>query len=487
MIRLALLLLGPDFIRTRWLVLAIAGAVWAALGVAIFLDALKGDRWFPVHLFGYFLIVEALVTLVATTSNLGTRTVLRKTRGVVFLIVGILMIDPHRAAEFILALIFGAIIGINGLLRISAAWVVRFPGWRLSLCIGVLELLFAIFMIEPYPTFYAGTVAYCVGMIFFLSGLGTLLMALRLRRLPSNVSLAVMFARNCSPGDFAFAPKHAALPSPSTPQVAHAPLVVHVWTPAGSAKDVLPQPLVDRYVAAVDANGVISTGHAALEADPGIYVSHYPANEIDHSPDDFRHLLRATEDNNVPGLFQPSYSQESAGWCPSTARVLFERYDRSRLEAFWSAYSQDNTYNLTYRNCSSTAAAALESALEGTLGHNRGFGAFLSALVNPELWVASQLRRHAELAAWTPGLVLDYARSLRVAIDPPPLGVVTLTNLGLNFVRGMRARREFVATVRARTAAAAHEAAARAAAGAAGKSRAAAISKQGAGQESSQR
>jgi len=183
---------------------------------------------------------------------------------------------------------------------------------------------------------------------------------------------------------------------------------------------------------------------------PEIYISHYPAAEIDHSPEDFRQLLRATKDNNVPGRFQPSYPIEAAGWCASTAQVVFEHYDSARLRDFWDAYRQDATYNLTNRNCSSSVAAALEAALEGTIGRRRGFGAFLSALVNPELWVAAQLRRHAESMAWTPGLVLDYARALRVAIDPPPLGLVTLSTLSMNLVRGVRARRAFAAQLRAR-------------------------------------
>jgi uncharacterized membrane protein HdeD (DUF308 family) len=448
MIRLALLLLGPDFIRARWRVLAVIGVLWAALGVAIFIDALDGDVWFPVHIFGYLLILEALVTLVATTSHLGTQTVLRKSRGVVFLILGILMIDPHRSAEFILALLFGVVVGVDGVLRVSAAWVVRFPGWRASLFMGVLELIFAAFMIEPYPTFYAGTVPYCVGMAFFLSGLGTLLLALRLRKLPRELSLAALFARN-QPVDARALPG-ALRTLPEKSGTARAPLTVHVWTPTGSAKDVLPQPLVDRYVAAVDVNGVISTGHAALEVPPEIYISHYPAAEIDRSPDDFRQLLRATQDNDVPGRFQPSYAIEAAGWCESSAQVVFEHYDLARLRGFWDAYRQDTTYNLTNRNCSSTVAAALETALEGTIGRGPGFGAFLSSLVNPELWVAAQLRRHAESMAWTPGLVLDYARALRVAINPPPLGLVTLTTLSMNLVRGLRARRELAARMRAR-------------------------------------
>ncbi len=325
---------------------------------------------------------------------------------------------------------------------------------------GVLEIGFAVFMIEPYPTFYVGTVAYCVGLTLFLSGLGTLLLALRLRALPPGTSLAVLFARNRrSATPAGGAPWTGPLTGAVTSQIA--PLTVHVWTPTGSAKDALPQPLVDRYIAAVDGNGVISTGHAALEGPPDIYISHYPATEIDHSPEDFRQLLRATVDNNVAGRFQPSYTVEAAGWCESTARVVFERYDRERLQAFWEAYRQDNTYNLTNRNCSSTVAAALEAALEGTLGPRPSVRAFLSSLANPELWVAAQLRHHAEAMAWTPGLTLDYARALRVAIDPPPLGIVTLTGVMANAFRAIRDRRATVERIRARASAVESETAAK--------------------------
>jgi uncharacterized membrane protein HdeD (DUF308 family) len=422
MIRLVLLLLGADFIRKYWRTLAVIGAIWGLLGLALFIDALDGVMYFPIHVFGYLLIIEALVTLVATTSNRGTQTVLRKARGVIFLLLGLLIIDPHHASSFILAMIFGLVFAVDGILRIASAHVVRFAGWRLSMLLGVGELIFAIFMFEPYPTYYVGTVPYCIGVALMLSGFGTLRLAFRLRKLPPRASVLALLSRGDGES-VAQLDAAAAQPTGNLPT-----LTVHVWTPVGSAVDALPQPLLDRYVAAVDGNGVISTGHAALEVPGLLYISHYPASEIDHSPEDFRSILRATKENDVPGKFQPSYAQESAGWCASTAKVLFERYNLSRLEAFWARYSQDTTYNLTNRNCSSTVALALEVSMEGTFGGGTsGLLKFLSAMVNPELWVASQLQKHAQAAAWTPGLVLDYARALKVAIDPPPLGVVTLT------------------------------------------------------------
>jgi uncharacterized membrane protein HdeD (DUF308 family) len=435
MIRLVLLLLGADFIRRRWPTLAVVGALWGLLGLALFIDALDGVMYFPIHLFGYLLIIEALVTLVATTSNRGTQTVLRKARGIIFFVLGLLIIDPHHASSFILAMIFGVVFAVDGVLRIASAQVVRFTGWRLSMALGAFEFAFAIFMFEPYPTYYAGTVPYCIGLGLMLSGFGTLRLALRLRTLPPRASVLALLAR----ADGESVPLLDAAPSDEAPL--HPVLTVHVWTPVGSAVDALPQPILDRYVAAVDGQGVISTGHAALEIPGVLYISHYPATEIDRSPEDFRALLRATKENDVPGRFQPSYAVEAAGWCESTAKVTFDRYNLPRLESFWTRYSQDRTYNLTNRNCSSTVAMALEVAMEGTFGGGEGMVKFLSAMVNPELWVASQLQKHAQAAAWTPGLVLDYARALKVAIDPPPLGLVTLMKYFADAYRYTRAVR----------------------------------------------
>ncbi|WP_430390298.1 HdeD family acid-resistance protein [Dyella sp. 20L07] len=422
MVRLALLLLGSDFIRRRWLVLAIGGAVWAALGLAIFIDALDGVTYFPTHVFGYLLLVEAVVTLIVSSPQPGTPSVLRKVRGVAFLILGLLIIDSHHAASVILAMAFGVAFLVDGGFRIAAALVVRFRGWWISLLTGVLEVVFAAFMFEPYPTFYAGTVPYCIGMGVFLSGCGLLRQAWRLKRLPDNAALSLLLAQGVDLPDAVLTPELSTTP-PGT-------LIVHVWTPAGSADDVVPSPLVNRYIAAVDAKGVISTGHAALECPPDMYASHYPAVEMDRSTGDFTQMLRATATNNVPGKFQPSYAQEAAGWCESSVEVRFDHYDHGRLLAFWKRYRGDTTYNLTSRNCSSTVAHCLEAALEGALApQGAGYGSFVRAMLNPELWVAAQLRKRAEAMAWTPGLVLDYARALKAAIHPMPLGWYTLLAL----------------------------------------------------------
>jgi hypothetical protein len=265
-------------------------------------------------------------------------------------------------------------------------------------------------------------------MGIFLSGCGLLRQAARLKRLPDHAALSLWLAHGLQSAEKELEPLSIAPPIGD--------LIVHVWTPTGSVGDAVPQPLVDRYIAAVDAKGVVSTGHAALECPPDTYVSHYPAVEIDRSGDDFTRVLRATVDNDVAGKFQPSYAIEAAGWCNSTVQVRFERYDHGRLLAFWQRYRQDATYNLTNRNCSSSVAHCLEAALEGALASSgAGPRDFMRAMLNPELWVAAQLRKRAEAMAWTPGLVLDYARALNAAIQPSPWGWYTLIAASRRFWR----------------------------------------------------
>jgi hypothetical protein len=209
---------------------------------------------------------------------------------------------------------------------------------------------------------------------------------------------------------------------PATPDDAgHDDLVVHVWTPTGRRRNARQRPLIDRYIAAVDHKGRISTGHAALELAPNVYISHYPAVEIDRSPEEFRRVLRASVDNDIPGRFLPSYAEEAAGWCEATEHIRFTRIDRLRVRHFWRAYRSDTAYNLTSRNCSSAVVNALDAALEGVLGQTeRPWRAFFRAITTPELWIAGVLRRRAEAMAWTPGLVLDYARLLHVVVEPLP-------------------------------------------------------------------
>jgi uncharacterized membrane protein HdeD (DUF308 family) len=463
MIQLVLFLLGVDYLRRRWLTLAVAGGIWLVIGVSVFIDALDGVLYFPIHVFAWLLLIEGLATLAVARIGVGGQRTLRYVKGGAFTLAALLIMAGNHHGNFVLSMIFGTLFLADGLLQSVSAIVVRYSRWRIVLGLAIVEILLAVFFFEPYPTHYVGTAPYAIGLGLAFGGWNMLWIGFRVRRmetLPPESEKALSLSDDVI-ADPTLAEKSATVKDAAgavateadspfewdgPPAADEKALTVHVWTPVGSARAQANRRLiVDRYIAAVDANGVISTGHAALESPEGIYISLYPGVEIDRSPDEFGRLLRATRENNVPGTFQPDYATESKAWCESTTRVRIRNYRPDRLQAFWDKYRQDPTYNLTYRNCSSTVSKALEAALEGSVGtfHGRdtGWRAFLRLIVTPELWVAAQIRKRAATMAWTPGLTLDYARALSMLADPRPFGYLKMARLAVR--KMLRSRREW--------------------------------------------
>ncbi|NPT34710.1 HdeD family acid-resistance protein [Paraburkholderia xenovorans] len=455
MVRLVMILLGVDYLRTRWRSLRLVGCISLLLGVVVFIDALDSALYFPITPFALLLLLEGLATLAVAWTGMGGQRTLRYVKGIAFSTAAALILVGHEHGNFILSMIFGTLFLADGLLQIVSAKVVRYRTWRLAMIGGGVEIALAIFFYQPYPTHYVGTVPYCLGLGLIFGGWNMFLLSTRVRRLDSNPAVAANpgLDANDAVADAGIA---AASELAASRVIAHewdgppaadeAALTVHVWTPVGSAKsEARRQPIVDRYIAAVDRNGVISTGHAALESPEGIYISLYPGVEIDRSPDDFARLLRATRENDVPGLFQPDYATESKAWCPSTVQVRIRNYDPVRLRRFWDMYRQDTTYNLTHRNCSSSVSRALEAAIEGASarvwGGLGGWRPFLRVISTPELWVAAQVRKRAATMAWTPGLTLDYARALSMLADPRPSGWVKMARLAVQ--RMVRSRQQW--------------------------------------------
>ena len=441
MANLLLILLGVDYLKRRRTALLAAGWVFMVSGIVVCLDALDGVLFFPISFFAVLCVIDGCATLLIAQSGVGGQRVLRYAKGSCTLLAGTLILAGHEHGHFVLSMIFGLLFLADGLLQCIAAYVVRYGRWRTVFVSGAAEIVLAIFFFQPYPSHYAGAVPYFLGLFLMFSGFKLLILARRVRHLGMNPGLVVNAHPEFMPSTGGTAPVTLFEGPPASTERA---LTVHVWTPTGSAKhDTRSRPVVDRYIAAVDVNGVISTGHAALETPEGVYISLYPAQEIDQSPEQFGSLLRATVDNDVPGVFQPDYPTESRAWCPSTTQVRIRNYDAAKLAAFWDAYRSNTTYNLTHRNCSSSVAAALEAALDGAVGRLHGPAAggrvMLRLLLTPEVWVASQIRKRALTMAWTPGLTLDYARALSMLADPRPFGWWQMAQRAVRRIMRLRA------------------------------------------------
>lgn len=409
MLQVALLLMGMAFIRKSAPILGIMGILWGGLGFSIFLDGMEGMRFFPFHVFGILLLIESLVTLILACSAKGTQKLLFYLKGGIFCFIAILVVAGRESSNLLLAILFGFAFFITGIFTMASAWVVRYERWRRVFLGGVLELAFALFLFLPYPTHHHGTISQFLGIIMMLGGIQCLRLAVRAFRLHKDSAF-------CNPTK-----SMALMPDGDLINDSHTggPLIIHIWTPEGSSENApVPRPVINRYIAAVDTDGIISTGHAALEMSPDIYISLYPAVDIDRSPTEFFHTLKAIRENDVPGEYQKSYQSEAAAWCDSDRKIVFLNYNSKALQHYWTINRQITTYNLTWRNCSSSVAYGLESALDGVLSQRRGWLHFIRLFFMPELWIAAQLRKRATTMAWTPGLMLDYARALHTLVHP---------------------------------------------------------------------
>ncbi|KMK16906.1 peptidase [Pluralibacter gergoviae] len=416
MLQLALLLVGRQFVRRNRFPLMLVGVLWGALGAAILSDGMLGVGYFPLTLFGWLLLCESLITLLMASGARGAKRAIRVFKGGFICCVSLVILSGYTGSNLLLAIIMGFICFLTGTFVIASAWVVRYPHWRRALGEGLCQVAFAIFLFLPYPSHHDGTVPQFIGVLMLLSAVNTVLLARRLSHLEPGITI---FDVQSSPPEPLKSPGEVAAGGKANARIPE--LTVHVWTPTGSSRmQTIPRPVVSRYIAAEDVNGVISTGHAALEMED-LYISLYPAVDIDRSPSEFFRTLKAVRENDVPGLFQRDYASESAAWCPSDRKVIFHAFNAQALRAFAAHYRQQEVYNLTWRNCSSSVAFALEAALDGVLCRGSGWGSFFRLFLYPELWIAAQLRRRATTMAWTPGLVLDYSRALHGLVHPGKL------------------------------------------------------------------
>ncbi|WP_127089014.1 HdeD family acid-resistance protein [Aquabacter cavernae] len=422
MVQLLLLLLGGNLIRRRWWVIGCAGFVWMVIGALFFADAFIEEIRIPVAYFAAPLIIDGVISLATIFLSRRSR-MLRAVKGGVFLAVAtLLIVVPHHSA-FAVAMLVGTFLSLDGFWRAGSAVVVRFPGWPPSFAKGVFELLMGLWSLSPWPSNYRAEVGSDVGLLLMVSAAGLLGLAMRLRYMPADTTLSSILSTGWpqmpTTAELMEGPEEAMEPSHARRETA----MVHVWTPTGAIPRL--HHGIERYIAATDAEGHISTGHSALELPPGLYISHYPAQEIEQSATDFARLLRATPDNDVAGVFQPNYAEESADWCPSSYQVPIHGIDAAALRAFWGEYRRDTTYNLTNRNCSSAVVKALDAGLEGVFAPVVSTGFVMGLILSPEFWAAGMLRHRATTMAWTPGLVLDYVRALSSVLERLPKPAAT--------------------------------------------------------------
>lgn len=415
MIRLIFLLVGAYALKPRWLLMAFFGLCWLLLGMAIVYDiADDGLLSVPLDTLAILLVIEGVVEI-AAAMVIDIRIHWPGIwKGLGFVFIAFLISDIPWDNNIVSSVLFGVAFLGDGLFRIASAAVLRTPDWRRKIVYGLVEIGLSILIFSNWPFHHHITVPLCFSILLMTSGASLIKMARQVWLLPENssvMSLPLFTSRGLRRWH-GVAYQHLPFPQQNPSQ----PLTIFIWTPVGSSVVTERRRVIDRYIAAVDQAGVISTGHAALQAAPDLYISHYPFNDIDRDSGNFRAMLNAGEENDVAGRFLPSLEQEAADWCFPDQQVAFSRYNAEALYNYWQVYSADTTYNLTSRNCSSTVVQALDVAIEGVMGHYRFPGVRL--FFDPNFWLLGLVRGRAEEMTWTPGLVLDYVRLLKLVVEP---------------------------------------------------------------------
>ncbi|MGT2479511.1 HdeD family acid-resistance protein [Methylobacterium oryzae CBMB20] len=206
-----LLLVGRAAVRRHWHRILATGLVWSLLGILVVIDSLDGALHVPDRWFGLILLAEGGSSLAVGLSALGAARRLRLFKGALLTVMAVLIMMATRHSTFLLAMIFGIAFTVDGVVRITIASLLKFTGWRISVALGALSIAFGLFHLQPWPTWYAGTVGYCIGMFLILNGANLALVGLRTRRLGT------------------------AEPGLASPAGESGSLTVYVWTPTGQA------------------------------------------------------------------------------------------------------------------------------------------------------------------------------------------------------------------------------------------------------------
>jgi MFS family permease/uncharacterized membrane protein HdeD (DUF308 family) len=415
MIRLIVLLLGGKALRARWWMFIALSGLSLMLSLVFIDDLFDTAIIVTTDVIGLWFVVEGLARLLMLAAIGFPNATIPVLKSLGFFALGFLAINVPWDDNIVAAVVLGAALVMDGVFRIAAAAVIRSVRWRQALVVAGLELGVAALVWAPWPVPYLHTVPFCIGVALLAATWSLCQLGLQLRGLRPGASVTdlPLFASSNWHGRGILHPAQAGAGSYDN----DAPLTVHVWTPVGSAVHARRRPVIDRYIAAVDQGGVISTGHAALSLPPKTYVSFGPANDLDHSPTEFGRLLRAGPENDVPGRYKASLEQEIAEWRPPDHEVRFYRYNAAALRAFFERYRGIEVYNLTSRNCSSTVALSLDAAVEGALGQGSPWRTLLRLFTDPAMWLLVLWRARAEAMTWTPGLVLDYAQALQHVLE----------------------------------------------------------------------
>ena len=138
-------------LQDEWKWFSTLGVVLMVLGMISVIYCLFASQA-AVVLFGVLILAGGVVQIVnALWAGKWSGFLLNLLVGIIYVIVGLFMVDDRQHAVLILSALLAAFFIVSGIFRIAAALSVQFPGWGWALLSGVVAILLGIMIYKGWP------------------------------------------------------------------------------------------------------------------------------------------------------------------------------------------------------------------------------------------------------------------------------------------------------------------------------------------------
>jgi uncharacterized membrane protein HdeD (DUF308 family) len=173
-----------EALREHWKWFLALGIAMAVLGtIAIGSACLATVTVTVTWLFGFLMLGSGIATIVSAFSvDRWSGTLIHLLMGVLYTIVGFMIIDQPVDSAIQITLIIAVFLIVGGVIRIIFALVERFPGWGWMLLNGAVTLLAGLLIYKQWPLSGLWVIGLFVGIDLILNGWTWIALSLAVRK-----------------------------------------------------------------------------------------------------------------------------------------------------------------------------------------------------------------------------------------------------------------------------------------------------------------
>jgi uncharacterized membrane protein HdeD (DUF308 family) len=177
-------------LRSSWIWFLVLGIAMVVLGTfAISYACIVTLSVAAAWLFGFLMIAGGIAEIVNSFyAGRWSGTLLHMLIGILYAVVGIMIVDQPEEAAIQLTLIIAIFLVISGLFRIVFSISERFTGWGWVLLNGAVSLFLGILIYKQWPSSGLWVIGLFIGIDLIFNGWSWIMLALGLRLVPKQAA-----------------------------------------------------------------------------------------------------------------------------------------------------------------------------------------------------------------------------------------------------------------------------------------------------------